>query len=81
MKTGYKIEILKKLLSGMTLKSNDVYASNSNQYFKSIKDQGVSLDEVWTPNIYNDGKHKERSLTMDEDNISRAASLLRWLQG
>ncbi len=81
MKTGYTITILKKLLSGAALSSNDIFASNSNQYFCGLKDQGIELDEVWVSNDSNTGQHLARSLSIDGDNIAKALSLLRRLQG
>ncbi len=81
MKTSHTITILKKFLSGAALSSNDIFASNSNQYFCGLKDHGIELDEELVPNTDNGYKHKERSLAMDEDNIAKAVSLLRRLQG
>lgn len=78
--TTHKITILKKLLSGAELSSSDMFASNSNQYFVDIKNHGVELKEVWTPNKQNPGRHLERSLVLNEDNISIAVKYLRKLQ-
>ncbi len=39
--------ILKQLLNGEALSSTDRLASNSNQYFGTIKKHGIELVEVW----------------------------------
>ena len=75
------ITIMKKLLTGKSLTSSDMIASNSNQYFRTIKKNGIALIEVWKPNLINAGKHKERSLHQSIENISKAKHYLRALQG
>ncbi len=80
-KSSYTITILKRLLEGEAMSSSDAIASNSNQYFKIIKDHGIALVEVMTPNITNSGKHKERSLYQEAENVDRARNYLKKLQG
>jgi len=63
-KTSHIINIMEMLLVGEKLASIDQLASNSNQYFGTIKNNCVELVEVWKPNLHNKGKHKERSLHM-----------------
>ena len=77
----HTIRILERLLAGETISSNDVFASNSNQYFRQIKKNGIALIEVWQKNITNAGKHKERSLYWEKDNLLRAGAYLRKLKG
>ena len=71
-KSSHLITILTLLLEGKKLSSNDMFASNSNQYFVQIKKQGIELIEVWKPNDTNRGQHKERSLHQTLENIKRA---------
>ena len=71
-KSSHLITILTLLLEGKKLSSNDVFASNSNQYFGQIKKQGIELIEVWKPNDTNRGQHKERSLHQTIKNIKNA---------
>lgn len=66
------ITILTLLLEGKKLSSNDMFASNSNQYFVQIKKQGIELIEAWKANETNRGQHKERSLHQTLENIKRA---------
>ena len=80
-KSTHLITILTLLLEGKKLSSNDVFASNSNQYFSTIKKQGIELIEVWKPNSSNRGQHKERSLHQTLENIKRADSYLNELLG
>lgn len=80
-KSTHTITILKQLLTGTAMSSNDMMASNSNQYFREIKKHGIALVEVWTPNRTNNGRHKERSLHQTIDNIERAKQYLQKLQG
>ena len=80
-KSSHIITILRQLLNGDAMSSNDMMASNSNQYFKTIKENGIALVEVWTPNLTNSGRHKERSLHQAIDNIKRAKKYLESLQG
>ena len=75
------ITIMRKLIAGKTLVSSDMRASNSNQYFGTIKKNGIELIEVWKPNLINAGKHKERSLYQSIENINRAKSYLRAIKG
>ncbi len=77
----HKIKILKQFLSGAELSSSDINASNSNQYFVGIKNQGIELKEVWEANESNTGRHLNRSLVMEGDNIERAEKYLKKLQG
>ena len=78
--SSYKIQILTALLEGRKLCSNDVFASNSNQYFNEIKTQGVELVETYVENISNTGRHKKRWLYQSIENIERAKKLLYKLQ-
>jgi len=78
--TPYLIIAMKKLLAGETL-SELPPAKNSNQYFSTIKNNGIALVEVWKPNITNAGRHKERSLHQTIENITRAEKYLKSLQG
>ena len=75
----HKITILQKLLTGVALSSNDIFASNSNQYFVNIKNQGIELKEVWTANSTNPGRHLERSLELNPENIGKVVTYLRKL--
>jgi len=75
-KSSHLINILTLLLEGKALSSNDVFASNSNQYFGQIKKQGIELIEVWKPNATNRGQHKERRLHQSIKNIKRAEAYL-----
>ncbi len=80
-KSSHIMTILKQLLNGDAMSSNDMMASNSNQYFRTIKKKGIALVEVWTPNRTNSGRHKERSLHQTPENIERAKMYLESLQG
>ncbi len=77
-KTSHRAKILIKLLKGETLISSDIFASNTNQYFGHIKDQGVELIE-W--NIPEEGRHLKRKLNKTAENIKRAENYLCRLQG
>ena len=77
----HKAAILQRLLKGERIVSNDVMASNSNQYFREIKLEGIELVEVMEPNINNNGRHKVRSLHQSLDNIRRAEKYLKKLLG
>ena len=79
-KSTHIITIMKLLLAGKKVVSEDSLASNSNQYFGTIKKHGVELVEVWKPNITNSGRHKERSLHQTLENIDRAKKYLEALQ-
>ena len=80
-KTSHLITILKQLLEGKIVTSIDSKASNTNQYFRTIKKHGIALVEVWKPNLTNSGQHKERSLHQTIENIELAKSYLYKLQG
>ena len=75
------ITILTLLLEGKKLSSNDMFMSNSNQYFVQLKKNGIELIEVWKPNSTNKGKHKERRLHQSIENIKRAEAYLNRLLG
>jgi transcription initiation factor TFIIIB Brf1 subunit/transcription initiation factor TFIIB len=74
-KNSYVIIALKNFLNGKVL-TTILDAKNSNQYFNIIKNNGIELIEVWKPNKKNRGKHKERSLEMSLENITKAEDLL-----
>ena len=80
-KSSHIILMMKQLLNGEVLTSSDRLASNSNQYFGTIKKHGIELVEVWKPNLTNTGRHKERSLHQTIENIERANKYLEALQG
>ena len=80
-KSTHTITILKLLLEGKKLSSNDMFISNANQYFVHIKNQGIELVEEWKPNLTNDGRHKERRLLKSIENIKRAKAYLQILLG
>jgi len=75
------MNILEMLLNKRVLSSCDQLASNSNQYFNTLKNNGIELVEVWKPNLLNTGKHKARSLHLEKENIERAERYLKKLQG
>ena len=81
LRSSHIIRIMKLLLNGEAVTSIDQLASNSNQYFGTIKKHGIELVEVWKPNLTNAGRHKERSLHQTIDNIERAKKYLESLQG
>ncbi len=78
-KTTHLINILNDLLKGKRLSSIDIKASNSNQYFCTIKNNGIELIEVRKPNLTNKGYHLERRLNLTEKNISKAKKYLQKL--
>ncbi|MFK5937795.1 MAG: hypothetical protein QM497_05285 [Sulfurimonas sp.] len=80
-KSSHLTTILTLLLEGKELSSNDMFASNSNQYFVQLKKQGIELIEVWKPNLTNAGRHKERRLNPSSDNIKRAEDYFAKLIG
>ena len=80
-KSSYLIIILMELLEGKTLTSSDKKWVNTNQYFKTIKENGIELVEAWKPNLTNRGQHKERRLNQTIENIKRAENYLKSLQG
>jgi hypothetical protein len=77
-KQSHTVKIMQKLLNGETLISSDVFASNTNQYFVQIKDQGVRLVEWNDPT---EGRHLKRQLDMTEKNIETANNYLKKLLG
>jgi len=80
MRSLFLITALKKLLEGETMSSIE-NAKNSNQYFNTIKNNGIELIEVWKPNLTNSGRHKERRLHQSIENIKRAEKYLSILMG
>jgi len=80
-KKSHIITIMQELLNGGVSSSIDAVASNRNQYYGTIKKQGVELVEVWKPNLTNKGQHKERSLHQTIENIKRAENYLNKLLG
>ncbi len=80
-KSSHLINILSDLIAGKERTSIDTKASNSNQYFGTIKNQGIELIEVWRPNLTNKGRSKHRRLNPTEENISKAKEYLAKLQG
>lgn len=78
-KTTHLINILNGLLKGKKLSSIDIKASNSNQYFCTIKNNGIELIEVRKPNLTNKGYHLERRLNLTQKNISKAKKYLQKL--
>ena len=77
-KQTHTARILKKLIDGETMISSDVLASNSNQYFVQIKDQGIELVEWFD---HEDGRHKKRKLNRTPENIKKAETYLARLRG
>jgi len=77
-KLSHTAKILQKLLDEETLISSDVFASNTNQYFRHIKDQGIELIEWNDPT---EGRHLKRKLNLNEKNIERAEAYLNKLLG
>ena len=75
---SHTMKILVKFLNGETVISSDVFASNTNQYFGHIKDQGIRLIEWNEPK---DGKHLKRKLEMNSENIQKARNYLNRLKG
>ncbi len=73
---SYKIEILERFIEGETLTSCDFRWSNSNQYFRKIKNDGIVLNEVNIKNKKNKNFHFERSLDQDQKNVENAKKLL-----
>ena len=78
-KTTHLINILNGLLKGKKLSSIDIKASNSNQYFCTIKNNGIELIEVKKPNLTNKGYHLERRLNLTQKNINKAKKYLQKL--
>jgi len=77
-KLSHTAKILQKLLNGETLISSDVFASNTNQYFGQIKDQGIELIEWNTPE---EGRHLKRKLNLTTENFKKAENFLNRLIG
>lgn len=77
-KSTHTINILKDLIKGKTLISSDIRASNSNQYFNNIKNKGIELIEEVKPI---EGRHKQRRLKLNEENLKRANNYLSSLLG
>ncbi len=77
-KQSHTVKILIKMLKGETLISSDVFASNTNQYFGHIKDQGIELVEWNEPR---EGRHLKRKLNMTDENKEKAQTYLKRLQG
>lgn len=80
-KTSHIIVALQELLNGKLITSIDSIASNRNQYFGTIKKQGIELIEVWENNRFNSGKHKVRRLNQSLENIKRTENYLKKLKG
>jgi hypothetical protein len=80
-KKSHIITIMQELLNGGVSSSIDAIASNRNQYYGTIKKQGIELVEVWKPNLTNKGQHKERRLHQTIENIKRAEAYLNKLLG
>lgn len=77
-KQSHTSKILVKLIRGETLISSDVFASNTNQYFGHIKDQGIELIE-WNEPL--EGRHLKRKLNNTAENIKKAEKYLVRLSG
>jgi hypothetical protein len=77
-KLSHTVTILQKLLNGETLISSDVFASNTNQYFVKIKDNGIELIEWNDPR---EGRHLKRRLNMTDKNVELAENYLNRLLG
>lgn len=77
-KLSHTAKILSRLIKGETLISSDVFASNTNQYFGHIKDQGIELIEWNEPT---EGKHLKRKLNRTDENIIKARKYLCKLTG
>ena len=78
--TTHLITTLNLLIEGEALSSLP-NCKNFNQYPSTIKNNGIELVEVWKPNLYNIGRHKERSLHQTPENIERAKKYLDTLKG
>jgi hypothetical protein len=77
-KKTHTMKILIKFLNGETVVSSDIFASNTNQYFGHIKDEGIKLIEWNDPK---EGRHLKRKLETSEENIKKAREYLRKLEG
>ena len=76
MKTTHLTNILNDLINGQTLSSADIFASNCNQYFCTIKNNGIELIEIKVPNKKTKGYHLARKLSPKTDNIKKARDFL-----
>ena len=74
------IKVLQDLINGKSVTFADYRVSNPNQYFKTIKDNGIVLIELWKRNQNNNGKHLLRSLKQELDNKQKAKKYLQRLQ-
>jgi len=66
------INILQDLINGKSVTFADYNVSNPNQYFRTIKNNGIELIEKWRANQNNRGRHLLRSLKKDLENMERA---------
>ncbi len=73
-KLSHTAKILIKLLNNETVISSDVFASNTNQYFGHIKNQGIELVEWNDPK---EGLHLKRRLNATDENIKKANDYLK----
>lgn len=80
-KSTHLINILSDLLDGQRLSSIDIKASNSNQYFCTIKNNGIELIEVRKPNLTKKGSRLERRLNQSDENVEKAQDYLNKLKG
>lgn len=80
-KSTHLISILEDLLNNKTLASLDIKASNANQYFCTIKNNGIELIEVSVPNLMTRGNHLERRLNPTGQNTDKAKVYLNMLKG
>lgn len=81
IKSTHLISTLEYLINGKRLSSIDINASNSNQYFCTIKNNGIELIEVRKPNLTNSGYHLERRLNQTQKNLEKAKDYLERLKG
>jgi len=79
-KTSNLIKILTDLIEGKSVTALDYHVSNANQYFKTIKDNGIELVEKWIKNRHNVGRTKLRTLNHELDNMTKAKNYLFRLQ-
>ena len=80
-KSSHTITILKALLAGEALSSNDLFISNANQYFCDIKNTDIELIEIWKQNVTDNGRHKVRKICLNAENIQKTKSYLNHLMG
>ena len=74
------VNILTDLIEGKSVTALDYHVSNANQYFKTIKDNGIELLEKWIKNSQSIGQTKLRSLSPHVDNVQKAKTYLLSLQ-